>query len=97
MNFEEYERGGWALYSAFAEAVASILNAAIEQNPPLHLQQVKSRAKAPDSLKDKLAEHGLSDTQTLEAEIKDLAGSRIIFYTNTLFAIRHPAGQFRVR
>lgn len=83
MNFEEYERRGWALYSAFAEAVAGILNAAIAQDSSLHLQQVKSRAKDPVSLKGKLADRGLSDTEALEEDIKDLAGCRVIFYTNS--------------
>lgn len=82
MNFEEYERREWALYSAFAEAVAAILTAAIERDPAYRLQQVKSRAKDPTSLKDKLADRGLSDTQTLSEDIKDLAGCRIVFYTN---------------
>lgn len=83
MNFEEYERRGWALYSAFAEAVAGILNAAIAQDGSMRLQQVKSRAKDPGSLKQKLVGRGLSDTQSLEDDIKDLAGCRIVLYTNS--------------
>ncbi len=82
MNFEEYERRGSALYSAFAETVAGMLSAAIMQDPSLHLQQVRSRAKESASLRKKLADRGLLDNQALGDAIKDLAGCRVIFYTN---------------
>jgi ppGpp synthetase/RelA/SpoT-type nucleotidyltranferase len=82
MNFEEYERRGLALYLAFAETVAGMLGAAIAQDLSLHLQQVRSRAKDPASLRDKLVGRGILDTQALGDSIKDLAGCRVIFYTN---------------
>ena len=83
MDFETYERLKRAEYAAFAETVASILTAAIRVDPHLRLQHVQHRAKDPTSLKRKLAGSRLLDTQTLDADIKDLAGCRVVFYTNS--------------
>jgi ppGpp synthetase/RelA/SpoT-type nucleotidyltranferase len=83
MNFETYERNGQHYYAALASTVASILSAAIgAEGNAYRLQQVKSRAKEPASLRVKLEKRGESDTDTLESAIKDLAGCRIIFYTD---------------
>lgn len=82
MDFEEYEREGRAKYASFAKTVASILTAAISTEEGYRLQQVKDRAKLPSSLLKKLDERGLTATVTLENDIKDLAGCRVIFYTN---------------
>jgi len=82
MDFATYERERRAEYAAFAAVVGSILTAAIRTDPRFRLQQVKDRAKAPASLKVKLNDRGLSNTTTLESDIKDLAGCRVIFYTN---------------
>lgn len=83
MNFDEYEREGENFYAMLATTVAVILTAAIStEGGSYRLQQVKSRAKQPASLRRKLDQRGLTDTTTLEKEIKDLAGCRIIFYTN---------------
>ena len=82
MDFETYERERRADYAAFAAVVASILTAAIRADPHLRLQQVKDRAKAPPSLKQKLKDRSLEETATLETDMKDLAGCRVIFYTN---------------
>lgn len=83
MNLEEYEREGRAAYAAFAATVAAILSAAIGAEEAYRLQQVKERAKQPASLRKKLEELGIAATATLETDIKDLAGCRIIFYTNS--------------
>ena len=82
MDFGHYEREGRAIYASFAATVASILRAAIRTDLRLRLQQVTDRAKACDSLRVKLAQRDISDTTTLELDIKDLAGCRVIFYTN---------------
>jgi ppGpp synthetase/RelA/SpoT-type nucleotidyltranferase len=64
--------------------VASILQAALAVYPgAFRLQQVQHRAKNPESLKKKLEDRKLESTSTLEAGIKDLAGCRLIFYTNS--------------
>lgn len=89
MTFEEYEREGRLAFAELAQTVAAILRAAILHEPGFRLQQIKERAKAPDSLRNKLAarvdRHGqpLTTTAELETEIKDLAGCRVIFYTNS--------------
>jgi ppGpp synthetase/RelA/SpoT-type nucleotidyltranferase len=82
VDFENYERTSWADYADLAQTVGTILSAAIRREPQLRLQHVKTRAKAPHSLKQKLADRGIADTKDLENDIKDLAGCRVIFYTN---------------
>lgn len=82
MNFEAYEREKREVYADLAETVATILVAAIKAEADYRLQQVKARAKQPDSLRKKLENRGALAIETLEDEIKDLAGCRIVFYTN---------------
>lgn len=84
MDFESYSRSKRADYAALAGVVASILKAAIAAHPvPFRLQLTQSRAKDPDSLKKKLEERGRLETTTLAEDIKDLAGCRLIFYSNS--------------
>lgn len=84
MDFETYSRSKQFDYAALAEAVESILRTAIAAHPDaLRLQQVQRRAKKPESLKKKLEDRNLLSTTTLETDIKDLAGCRLIFYTNS--------------
>lgn len=83
MDFDGYEREGWAEYAALATTVAAILTAAIGAEEGYRLQQVKERAKQPASLRRKLEQRGIVATETLEGDIKDLAGCRVIFYTNS--------------
>ena len=83
MNFDEYSRSKQYDYAALAETVASILQAALAAHPGIRLQQVQHRAKNPESLKKKLTDRKLEATSTLETDIKDLAGCRLIFYTNS--------------
>jgi len=83
MDFETYSRSKLADYAALAETVATILRAAIAAHPePFRLQQVQHRPKGPASLRKKLEDRGLAVTN-LENDIKDLAGCRLIFYTNS--------------
>lgn len=83
MNFNEYQQHGWAAYAALASTISSILAAAIETEGGYRLQLVKERAKEANSLFKKLQERGIADTVQLEHEIKDLAGCRTVFYTNS--------------
>ncbi len=83
MTLDEYERAARLQYRRLAETVAAILAAAINAHGGLRLQQIQSRAKDPVSLRKKLAIRGLSDTETLASAVKDLAGCRLVFYTNT--------------
>ncbi|GGI29846.1 RelA/SpoT domain-containing protein [Bradyrhizobium guangdongense] len=80
MDFQTYTSSKRADYAALADVVASILRAAI--GAPFRLQLVQARAKDPGSLKKKLEDRGKLDTTTLAQDIKDLAGCRLIFYSN---------------
>ena len=84
MRFEEYEKNYGAVYAEFAETVKFILEKAIGQTSGIpRPQSVQCRAKSAASLKPKLQERGLLASASIEAEIRDLAGARLIFYTNT--------------
>jgi ppGpp synthetase/RelA/SpoT-type nucleotidyltranferase len=84
VNFEDYERRHQAAYAEFAAVVRDIFLKAIAAtdgvSPP---QSIQCRAKEAARLKPKLQDRGLLDSQLIETEIKDLAGIRLIFYTNT--------------
>ena len=84
MNYEEYREQGEAEYDSLSEVVRRILKSLI--NDPangLRCQPIQNRAKALMSLKKKLEARGLLDAENIEEKIKDLAGCRMIFYTNT--------------
>ena len=84
MNLNDYENKYFATYAAFAETVRFILNSAllVAENLP-RPQSVQCRAKGAESLRRRLEEVAKLDTQTLELERRDLAGARIMFYTNS--------------
>ena len=82
MDFETYEREKQSDYEALATVVASILNSAICADHTLRLQQVQHRAKEPMRLKKKLEKLGCVDSKKIETDVKDLAGCRLVFYTN---------------
>jgi len=84
MDFETYAQSKHADYAALAETGTAILRAAIGAYPTtFRLQQVQQRAKNPNSLRKKLENRGIAATTSLEKDIKDLAGCRLIFYTNS--------------
>lgn len=84
MNYDDYIREGHVLYESFAGTVAAILRAAIDDSEQdFRVQQISSRAKSSTSLRRKLTERGLLESSVIETELKDLAGCRIVFYTNT--------------
>ena len=83
MNFEEYEKHKQLEYQDFARVVASILTTALEADgDAFHLWEIQKRAKNPSSLRKKLLDRGLLEHSNIEDEIKDLAGCRLIFYSN---------------
>lgn len=83
MNFEEYRNGKHVEYQNFAVIIASILKSALKnENGEFHLWAIHSRAKSPESLENKLHDRDLIACSNLEVEIKDLAGCRLIFYSN---------------
>jgi ppGpp synthetase/RelA/SpoT-type nucleotidyltranferase len=84
MNFDKFVRDESSRYELFAKTVTAILQAAIDAQPrDFRLQQIQWRAKDARSLKRKLTERGLLESNAIEDELKDLAGCRLIFYTNT--------------
>jgi len=83
VNINDYETKYWATYEAFAETVRFILEKALLAAEDLpRPQSVQCRAKGIKSLRRRLAEVHNLDTQTLELDRRDLAGARLIFYTN---------------
>jgi ppGpp synthetase/RelA/SpoT-type nucleotidyltranferase len=84
MNLDEYAKERRAHYAEFAETVRRILEKAIATDGgAVRLQSVQCRAKSVKSLKHRLEEKGLLGSQTIETDRRDLAGVRLIFYTNT--------------
>jgi ppGpp synthetase/RelA/SpoT-type nucleotidyltranferase len=83
MTLEEYLRDHQTRYADFAATVRSILDAALRDPQLARPQHKQHRAKSETSLRRKLEERGLLQSATIEAEIKDLAGCRLVFYTNT--------------
>jgi len=83
MTFEEYETDKIALYREFCETVRRILEQAIAAAGLPRPQSLQCRPKDPKRLKQRLEELGAIDAENIEQLRRDLAGARIIFYTNT--------------
>jgi ppGpp synthetase/RelA/SpoT-type nucleotidyltranferase len=84
MNFDEYEKNYQTWYAEFARVVSDILEKAINgaEGVP-RPQSIQCRAKEASHLRPKLGNRGLLESSSIEDEIKDLAGVRLIFFTNT--------------
>ncbi|MET3524142.1 poly-gamma-glutamate hydrolase family protein [Mesorhizobium abyssinicae] len=83
MNLDEYEKTYLPTYDEFARTVRFILENALRADKNLpRPQSVQCRAKDVESLRRRLAGANKLDTQTLEVDRRDLAGARLIFYTN---------------
>jgi len=82
LDFTEYKEASHLRYGEFAKAISGILAAAIHDDGGYRLQLIKERAKAPNSLHKKLLDRSMLDSRSLETDIKDLAGSRVVFYTD---------------
>jgi ppGpp synthetase/RelA/SpoT-type nucleotidyltranferase len=83
MDIEEYAKSGQHLYAGFAEAVGNILERAIAAADLKATEpQLQHRAKDMVRLQARLEEKGLGGAQNIEEIRKDLAGCRLIFYTN---------------
>src|ERR1700736_2062842 len=84
MTYDEYENHGRTLYGAFARLVRMVLEEAFASGEKVpRPQSFQNRAKVPDSLRVKLEARDLLGSATIEREIKDLAGVRVILYSNT--------------
>lgn len=82
MDFNDYEKSGQAKYARLAATVANILDIALRRHPDMRVQQIQHRSKGAESLRKKIVARGLAETDELELQIKDLAGCRILLYTN---------------
>lgn len=82
MNLADYENSGKMLYADLAAAVKAILDAAIVEHSDLRLQNIQHRAKSVESLRIKLAKREASADDAIADFAKDVAGCRLIFYTN---------------
>jgi ppGpp synthetase/RelA/SpoT-type nucleotidyltranferase len=83
MNLDDYEKRYFPFYKVFAETVRFILEHALLATKHLpRPQSIQCRAKDVESLRRRLIETNKMDTQTLELDRRDLAGVRLIFYTN---------------
>jgi len=82
MNLDEYERIYFGRYQLFAEVIRNILDRAIAAAGDLpRPQSIQARAKTPDSLRKRLEEAGQLNADVAVVR-RDLAGVRLIFYTN---------------
>ena len=79
MTLEEYEQGGKELYADFARAVKFILSAALATEKKIKHQTIQMRAKSLKEVTKKLK----GSVTDIEAKVKDLAGVRVIVYTNS--------------
>ena len=82
MTFDEYKREGRSRYSAFVKAIRHILVAATKAHFIVP-HAITGRAKQADSLGKKLLNRGIDLNAAIDEEIKDLAGARVVFLTNT--------------
>ena len=82
MNLLEYEQNGRQLYEQLARVVGDLLKHALDAEGGYRLQQIQHRAKSVASLKKRLEETQSTETTEIERIRKDLAGCRLVFYTN---------------
>ena len=82
MNLEEYKSSGRARYEKLAAVTAELLERAITAKGGYRLQQIQDRAKTVESLSRRIEESDQLGSDEIEAHHKDLAGCRILFYTN---------------
>ena len=82
MNLREYETTGRQVYEDFCLVVRNLLTHAIKSEGGYRLQQIQHRTKTVESLAARLEEMNETESEEIETLRKDIAGCRIIFYTN---------------
>ena len=84
INLNDYTTTHKAKYHDLAKTVVAILTAALSTRDDIALPVLtKERAKSEESLRLKLEQRGLAISDAIEEQIKDLAGCRLVFNTNT--------------
>ena len=91
MKIAEYEQAGKGLYEAFANEVADILWAALRADGSIRVQVIQKRAKEPTEVLKKLKD----PDDDIQDQVKDLAGVRIVVYTNGDVARLNNSGVLR--
>ena len=91
MNFEEYQLTGRATYASFVDAVRTILVSLVDRHG-FTPHAITGRAKDPVSLKKKLAKNKIDPSWAIDEVLKDLAGCRIVFLTNSQVAAFRATG-----
>jgi ppGpp synthetase/RelA/SpoT-type nucleotidyltranferase len=81
MNLKEYENTKKEVYKNYSSIVRKILLTAIDPSE-YRILQIQNREKSTESLIKKLTPLSMLQSESIELEIKDLAGCRIIFYLN---------------
>ena len=82
MNLNDYESHGLQAYQELAKIVESLLDRTIKSEGRYRLQQIQCRAKSVESLRRRLEEEDAVNSDDIESLRKDLAGCRLVFYTN---------------
>jgi ppGpp synthetase/RelA/SpoT-type nucleotidyltranferase len=83
MNFEEHEKSYQIHYRRMASTVRHIIEEAIKAANIPKPQSIQARAKSPIRLRARLKEAGQIGREDIEQVRRDLAGVRLIFYTNS--------------
>jgi ppGpp synthetase/RelA/SpoT-type nucleotidyltranferase len=83
MNLKEYETERIGLYREFCETVRDILGKAIIADALPRPQSIQCREKDPKKLRTRLEQINQLDSNEVEKLRRDLAGARLIFYTDT--------------
>ncbi len=83
MTLTEYETEHIGLYREFCETVRDILQKAIAAEELPRPQSIQCREKDPQKLRARLEQVNALDSNDIETLRRDLAGARIIFYTDT--------------
>lgn len=81
MDFEDYRLKGREKYAAFVNAIQQILSAAVKVQA-MSPHALTGRAKDADSLKKKLKDRNIDPSSEIDEQVKDLAGTRVVFLTN---------------
>ncbi|BBD03498.1 MULTISPECIES: RelA/SpoT domain-containing protein [Sphingomonadaceae] len=82
MTFEEYQQDGRTRYLALVDAIQNILQHMLIQHG-LMAHTITGRAKEVGSLAKKLKNRGIDPADAIDERLKDLAGCRVVFLTNS--------------
>ena len=82
MNIKEYETQGNGLYREFCATVRDILDKAIAAENLPRPQSIQCREKDSRKLRARLEQIGALESNEIEKLRRDLAGARVIFYTD---------------